>query len=206
MKNRKTAVRLAMLVAAAFGLALAAYAQQHAHTDARHQGHADAKHRGQHSDCPSTQSDKSKASGKASGGHGHLAAVNERGEKAMGFSQTKTTHNFLLTRDGGAIRVEVKDPKDAASRDAVRKHLAYIAQAFRVGDFDTPFAVHDKVPPGVPVMCRLKADIKYAYEETGGGARVRISTSNAEALAAVHEFLRFQIEDHQTGDTPEINQ
>lgn len=30
---------------------------------------------------------------------------------------------------------------------------------------------------------------------------MRIVTGNAEALAAVHAFLRFQIEDHQTGDS-----
>jgi hypothetical protein len=33
---------------------------------------------------------------------------------------------------------------------------------------------------------------------------VSIKTANAEALAAVHEFLRFQIEDHQTGDPLEV--
>jgi hypothetical protein len=29
---------------------------------------------------------------------------------------------------------------------------------------------------------------------------VRIRTSDPEAVAAVHEFLRFQIRDHGTGD------
>jgi hypothetical protein len=36
------------------------------------------------------------------------------------------------------------------------------------------------------------------------GGRIRITTNNKEALAAVHEFLRFQIADHQTGDSTEI--
>jgi hypothetical protein len=30
-------------------------------------------------------------------------------------------------------------------------------------------------------------------------ARVSTKTGNAEALAAVHEFLRFQIKEHKTG-------
>ena len=33
------------------------------------------------------------------------------------------------------------------------------------------------------------------------GDQVRIATSNPEALRAVHEFLRFQIRDHRTGDS-----
>jgi hypothetical protein len=40
--------------------------------------------------------------------------------------------------------------------------------------------------------------------ETENGGRVLIETKDAEALAAVHEFLRFQIEDHQTGDPTEV--
>ena len=48
------------------------------------------------------------------------------------------------------------------------------------------------------------AEIRYEYEETERGARVRITTANVEALSAVHEFLRFQIEDHETGDPTEV--
>ena len=158
-----------------------------------------------HTDCPAMRDDQSKASGE--GEHdAHLAAVNERGAKAMGFSQTATTHHFRLTRDGGLIQVEVNDPADAESRDAVRAHLAHIARSFAEGDFNTPMLVHDRVPPGVARMQRLKSEITYAYEETGGGARVRIKTKNAEALAAVQDFLRFQIKDHQTGDSLEVNE
>ena len=55
-------------------------------------------------------------------------------------------------------------------------------------------------------MQRLKAEIKYEFEETDRGARVRITTKSAEAVSAVHEFLRFQIRDHQTGDPLEANE
>jgi hypothetical protein len=33
---------------------------------------------------------------------------------------------------------------------------------------------------------------------------VLITTKNAEALKALHEFLRFQISDHGTGDLTEV--
>src|SRR5205823_14047671 len=152
-----------------------------------------------HTDCPATGGDESKASGE--GGHdAHLAAAGERGAKAMGFSQTATTHHFILARDGGVIQVEVNDTKDAENRNLIRQHLSHVARMFADGDFNTPMFVHDRVPPGVPVMQRLKSEIKYDYEETTSGARVRIKTKNAEALAAVQDFLRFQIKDHRTGD------
>ena len=49
-------------------------------------------------------------------------------------------------------------------------------------------------------MTKLKTDIKYTYEASPKGGRVVIVTSSNVALAAVHEFLRFQIKDHATGD------
>ena len=118
----------------------------------------------------------------------------------MGFSQTATTHHFLLREDGGAIQVEVNDMKDTENRDKIRQHLAMIAKQFQKGVFTTPFAVHGVVPPGVPEMDRLKREITYSYEQTDGGARVVISTSNKNALAAVQSFIRFQITEHKTGD------
>jgi hypothetical protein len=130
----------------------------------------------------------------------HHADVMENGEKAMGFSQTATTHHFLLMEDGGAIRVEANDAADKVNRDKIRKHLTGIAAQFSEGVFSTPFAVHGKVPPGAPVMEELKSDIEYKFEETENGAQVRISTKNAKALAAIHSFLKFQIEEHKTGD------
>ena len=134
----------------------------------------------------------------------HQAGVHERGNKAMGFSQHAATHHFRLTPDGGAIEVEANDPKDTATRDKIRMHLEHISQMFADGNFDAPMFIHDQTPPGVPVMKRLKAEIKYEFEQTERGARVRIKTSNQEALAAIHDFLRFQIKEHETGDPLEI--
>ena len=140
-------------------------------------------------------------------GHGHDAhaeGVNKRGDRVMGFDHEKTKHRFLLYADGGAIEVTANEADDKESRDHIRKHLAHIARMFAGGNFKAPMLIHDRMPPGVPVLQRLKAEIRYEYEETGRGARVRIKTANAEALAAVHDFLCFQIEDHKTGDPTEV--
>ena len=130
--------------------------------------------------------------------------INARGEHAMGFSQTATTHHFLLQPDGGVILVEANEPKDTVNRDNIRMHLGHIAHAFQNGDFDIPMLVHDSVPPGVPEMKRLQKQIRYSFEETPNGGRVVITTSDKDALTAIHRFLRFQIQEHKTGDPVEV--
>lgn len=134
----------------------------------------------------------------------HSARVDERGDTAMGFSHEKTTHHFRLLADGGAIEVTANDPADAASRDQVRGHLARIAKLFAEGKFAIPMLVHAQKPPGSESMQQLREQIQYRYEEVPAGGRVRISTTNPKALTAVLEFLRFQIEDHRTGDPLEV--
>jgi hypothetical protein len=130
----------------------------------------------------------------------HNAMVMMNGEKAMGFSQTATNHHFLIAKDGGVIQVEANDIKDISNRDKIRAHLTEITKQFKSGNFATPFAVHRVVAAGVPEMEKSKDKIMYMYEETEKGARVRIMTNDPQALEAIHAFLKFQIEDHQTGD------
>lgn len=136
----------------------------------------------------------------------HHRAVDKRGDHVMGFSHEKTTHHFRLFADGGSIEVTTNDPKDTDTRDGIRMHMTQIAGMFAQGNFRAPMLIHDRVPPGVPVLQRLKAEIRYRFEEIEGGGRVRIATKNKEALAAVYEFLRFQIADHRTGDTEAITE
>jgi hypothetical protein len=130
----------------------------------------------------------------------HHDEVDRRGDHVMGFSHEKTTHHFRLAKDGGAIEVTANDSKDTESRDEIRQHLSHIAGMFAGGNFNAPMLIHDQTPPGVPAMRRLKSEIKYEFEQIEQGGRVKITTSNREAIDAVHEFLRFQIADHQTGD------
>ena len=130
----------------------------------------------------------------------HHSGVDSRGDQAMGFTHEKTTHHFLLSKDGGIIQVEANDSKDIENRDQIREHLAHVTVMFAAGNFEAPMFIHDQVPPGVPVMKRLKDEITFAFETMANGGRVRISSKNPEAVKALHEFLRFQITDHKTGD------
>lgn len=136
--------------------------------------------------------------------HDHHAAVNERGDKEMGFSHLKTSHHFRLSEDGGAIEVVTNDAQDTEGLAQIRGHLAEIAKLFTAGDFTLPQRIHAQTPPGVPELKQLKAQITYRYEDTESGGRVRITTSSQQARDAVHNFLRFQISDHQTGDSGKV--
>lgn len=132
----------------------------------------------------------------------HHDAVNKRGEapQGMGFSQTETTHHFFLTSSGGVIQVTANDGSDRGSAEKIQQHFQHIAQLFAKGDFNIPHFVHDQTPPGVPTMKRLKSQIQYTPENLPNGARLKIETSSESARKAIHEFLRFQIQDHKTGD------
>jgi hypothetical protein len=136
--------------------------------------------------------------------HAKHQEMEKRGNQGMGFAQDKTTHHFLLRKDGGAIQVTANSAGDKASIEEVRMHLQHIRQAFQSGDFNIPMFVHDQTPPGVPVMTKLKDQIKYGYEPAENGGRVVISSANTEAVAAIHEFLKFQITEHKTGDALEV--
>jgi len=130
----------------------------------------------------------------------HAADVDRRGDQAMGFSHQQTTHHFTLTSDGGQIFAAAITTGDVETRDAIRAHLGHIARAFSAGNFEMPMFIHGKTPPGVPTMKRLRERIQYRSEDTERGAQVVIRTSDPDAVAAIHAFLRFQIADHRTGD------
>ena len=131
-------------------------------------------------------------------------ATNDRGAHVMGFDQSKTTHHFILTKTGGIIQVQANAPSDAASRDHIRMHLEHISKALAQGDFTDPHEVHAETPPGVPTMKARKAKITYQFESIAKGAKVIVTTEDPKALEAVHDYLRYQIREHKTGDPLDV--
>lgn len=134
----------------------------------------------------------------------HVAGVNTRGDTAMGFSHEKTGHHFRAPQRQRLIEVDAKGPADVQSREQVRIHLTQFAHRFSSGDFGLPMFIHSRVPPGVPVIKKLGSEITYRYEPTERGGIVRIRGTNEEAIRSIHEFLKFQIADHRTGDSAQI--
>ena len=121
-------------------------------------------------------------------------------DQAMGFDQQRTTHHFRIEPTGGIIEVTAKDAADQTSIDEIRMHLQHIAIAFGNGDFALPMLVHDTKPPGVDTMKARRAMMTFTFEQLSTGGRVVIRTTDERARQALHEFLRFQIREHHTGD------
>ncbi len=135
-----------------------------------------------------------------------FAALQQRGETAMGVNQYTSQHVFEPLADGGRIVLQRKE-SDSVGEAAIRAHMREISTSFRKGDFAVPGFVHATGNvPGTAVMQRLKAEIRYTPRDLPNGAEVVISTRNPEAVSAIHEFLAFQRMDHRagmhSGDTP----
>jgi len=127
-------------------------------------------------------------------------ALKHRGALAMGFDQDKTVHHFLLRPTGGLIVVTSKDANDAESISQIRTHFREIAGSFGKGTFDKPVATHGELPPGAATMAANASLITYRYDEQVSGAGVMIETTDPATLKAIHDFLRYQIVEHKTGD------
>ncbi len=134
----------------------------------------------------------------------HSADVKHHGAEAMGFDQDKTTHHFVLTKDGGYVQVTANNSKDETSIGQIRSHLQLQEKRFAAGDFAAPEHTHGQVPPGVPAMRELKSRIQYLYQSVPGGGRLRMTSQDPKAVSAIHDFLKFQISDHQTGDPTKV--
>jgi hypothetical protein len=138
----------------------------------------------------------------------HMAAqhtdVDTRGDRVMGFSHETAKHSFRLLADGGAVEVRANDANDGDTIAAIRGHLQEIAKEFAAGKFAKPEEIHARMPDGVDVMKELNQAIAYRYEELERGGRLRMITSDPRGIEAVHRFLRFQIDDHHTGDSGKV--
>jgi len=124
--------------------------------------------------------------------------MQERGKTAMGVDQYASHHTFDALEDGGRIELVV-DPRDTAGVAQIRAHLRDIAHAFSSGDFSTPEFVHMQMVPGTATMASKRAVIRYEPKDLPGGGELRIRTSDAEAIHAIHDFMAFQRGEHHAG-------
>ena len=129
-----------------------------------------------------------------------FAAMQARGAHVMGVDQSTSAHVFEDLPDGGRVVLERADSADTAAIQTIRAHMRDIASAFRAGDFTKPFQVHAQTVPGAGVMAAKRAVISYAVVDRPRGGEVRIRSTDAAAVAAIHEFLAFQREQHHAAE------
>jgi len=131
-------------------------------------------------------------------------AMMTRGSKLMGFDLSKVNHHFYLIANGGVVEITAKDPDDKQTILAIQKHLKEQAKAFEKGNFDIPTQVHGRVPDGVPMMKKLRNEINFNARPNDDGAALRMLTVNPAARESIYEFIRFQINEHHTGDPLQV--
>ena len=129
-----------------------------------------------------------------------FAALQTRGAHVMGVNQYTSAHVFEDLPDGGRVVLERADAADTADIATIRAHMRDIAAAFRAGDFTKPFEVHAQTVPGTAVMTARRAAIGYEARDLPRGGDVRIRTGDPRAVAAIHEFLKFQREEHHASN------
>ncbi len=128
-----------------------------------------------------------------------FAALQQRGETAMGVNQYTSQHIFEPLPNGGRIVLQRKET-DSTGEATIRAHMRTIATAFANGDFALPGFVHAMTNvPGTSGMRKLRSDISYSARDLPRGGEVLIATKNPDAVAAIHEFLAFQRMDHRAG-------
>lgn len=133
-----------------------------------------------------------------------FAQKNDKDARPMPFDQDKTVHHFYLLKNGGAVEVSAKDPADKTTIDAIQKHLDMQAKLFERGNFDAPIAEHGKVPDGVNTIKKLRKEITFEVMQMDSGAALRMFSVNIQARQAIQDFLKFQIQEHHTGDPTEV--
>lgn len=142
---------------------------------------------------------------RADGSAEHGRHVDSRHD-TFGMSHDQSTHSFRLFADGGAIELRATDAADATTIDAIRGHLQEITGQFDKGDFSAPAFVHGYAPDGVARLEQLRGTIGYRYQRLDDGGRIRITTKSADALAAIHAFLRFQVTEHRTANSGKVEE
>jgi hypothetical protein len=126
-----------------------------------------------------------------------FALVQTRGHVAMGVDQYTSTHRFEPLPDGGRITL-VREGDDPAGVTRIRAHMVEIAAAFRRGDFTVPGFVHDRTVPGTATMAARRSWISYIADTLPHGGSLRIHSTDSIAISAIHQFLRFQRQDHRS--------
>lgn len=130
--------------------------------------------------------------------------MQQRGQMAMGVDQTTSTHTFDALPDGGRIEL-LRDVNDSVGIAQIRAHLRLIQHAFQAGDFLTPAFVHMQTMPGTAVMAKKRDLIAYSYRDLPRGGELVMKTADAEALAAIHEFMGAQRMGHHAAGAGDVN-
>lgn len=129
-----------------------------------------------------------------------------RFSKALGIDVDRIVQHYYLVKNGGVVELAAKDPADTAAIDAIRKFLVEQRKLYEKGKNETDADVHGKVPDGLPLIKKFRDEITFFATDTTNGAVLRMFSMNPTARSAIQDYMKFQIAEHKTGDSPTINQ
>jgi len=127
-------------------------------------------------------------------------ALLSRVTRVSGFDSARVNRHFYVLKNGGALEITVKDPKDEDTIKAIRSYLKKESELWTKGNFDTVATVYGRVPESTVQLKKLREDVTYAVVPEENGGVIRLLTVNPSAKAAIHDYLRFQIDQLKTGD------
>jgi hypothetical protein len=132
--------------------------------------------------CAAVPSFGQGGSASATVGNGSHTATNTA---ASGLGVLNRSNWSLSTSDqGGAIELRAADE---GSRDGLRQHLRSVRRAFANGG--VPPLAGLRPSASASTLGSYREVIDYTFEETAHGGRIRITTTNSEALGIVHRYL-----------------
>jgi len=123
-------------------------------------------------------------------------AMLERGDKAMGFNQSKIHHHFMATSTGGEIMIMSTNMSDTQTINEIRTHVKDIEYEFSQGNFTKPFYIHAQIVPGTNIMTSKNDLIQYSIKDVEGGSVLILTTNDTELLGAIQQFMNFQSSQH----------
>ena len=120
--------------------------------------------------------------------------------KVSGFDNERVNRHFYVLKNGGAVEITVKDPNDEATIKAIQAHLKKESDLWTKGNFETLTTVYGRPPEGAAQLKKLRDEVTYAVVAEENGAVIRMFTVNQSAKSAIHDYLKFQIDQLKTGD------
>lgn len=127
-------------------------------------------------------------------------ALLSRATKVTGFDSERVTRHFYVLKNGGAVEITAKDTNDEATVKAIQAHLKKESDQLTKGNFEIVTGIYGRTPETAPQLKKLRDEITYATVPQENGGVLRMLTVNPTAKSAVHDYLRFQIDQWKSGD------
>ncbi len=134
------------------------------------------------------------------------ADANARLARVVGVIPDSIVLHYYLVKNGGVIEITTKQPDDTATANAIMKYLESQKDLFDKGKNDSDNDVHGQMPAGLLTMKKLKNDITFNAVRQDNGGVLRIFSVNEQARQAIHDYMKYEIAAHATGDSPTTNQ